>query len=245
MASPVKLYQREMHDNLGFFANWFPTDPVAVGDAGLLEGGRFRRMSSLKELGIVCRRSISSDGQDVYYTSTRGTKLDAGGGVAGQAPVTAKVTLEFSRSGAFVFHATGLRVERLENRSAVADALVEAYQQKRWDKKWLLIEAIHVADRATIVVSEDKSAGLELMADASGVAPIASLADPRVNLQVTSMRGKLVHVIGASGLKPLYSCLRVRAPIVGVPSTRPVRGTARSGVEEVLSRPSINELLDS
>ena len=245
MGSPVKLYQREMHDNLGFFANWFPGDPIAVGDAGRLERGRFRREASLKELNIAYRRGRSEDPQEVQFTSTRGVAMHAGAGVAAQPAVTAKVTLEFSCAGAFVFHASGLRVERLENRSALADALLEAYRDKRWDKDWLLIEALHVAERATVVVSQDSSAGIELVADAAGIASIASLADPRVNLRIASMRGKVFHVVAASGLKPLYACLRVKAPLIGAPSVRPVRGSSGAPADQALARPSIDELLDS
>lgn len=245
MANPVKTYQSEMHGKLGFFANWLPGDPVAVGDVGLLEAGRFRRMSSLKELGIQCRRKGGSERQDVQYTSTQGTEVHTGGGVGAASPVTGKVTLEFSRAGAFLFHATGLRMERMDNRSQVAAALLEAHEQGHWDKDWLLIEAVHVADRATIVVSQDKSAGVELVADASGVAAIASLADPRVELRVASTRGTVVHVVGATGLTPLYSCLRVKAPVFGAAAVRPVRGAGDASAEDVFRRPSINALLDS
>ena len=36
MASPVKTYQSEMHDKLGFFATWLPGDHVELGDVGVL-----------------------------------------------------------------------------------------------------------------------------------------------------------------------------------------------------------------
>ena len=53
MPSPVALYQREMHKNLGFFATWLPGDQLELGEAGVLKGGRFRKQSSLAELHSV------------------------------------------------------------------------------------------------------------------------------------------------------------------------------------------------
>ena len=34
MVSPVQRYQREMHDNIGFFATWLPGDLLELGDIG-------------------------------------------------------------------------------------------------------------------------------------------------------------------------------------------------------------------
>ena len=44
MASPVKRYQQEMHNNLGFFATWLPSTAIALGDIGVLQSGRFHTM---------------------------------------------------------------------------------------------------------------------------------------------------------------------------------------------------------
>jgi hypothetical protein len=244
MASPVKLYQREMHDNLGFFATWLPGDPIDVGDAGRLEDGRFRRLASLKQLDIPYETGTSSAKQDVQYTSTQGTKLVVSGGAAAVGLAEAEITIEFSRTGAFVFHASGLRLQRLENRSVVAEELMKAYQEDRWCRDWFLVEALHVAEWATIVVSQDSSARLVLMADVAGI-PAISLANPKIGLTVASMCGKLVHVVGGRRLHPLYSCMRLRAPLFGGPSVEPVRGAGDRSSETVFLRPAINELLNS
>jgi len=244
MASPVRLYQQEMHDNLGFFPTWLPGDRIEIGDAGVLERGRFRRMASLAELGIACEVDTSAAEQSVQYTSTQGTRIAATSGAAA-ALARAEITVEFSREGAFVFHATRLHLRHLQNRTAVGDEIVKAYKKAKWDKEWLLVEALHTAERATIIVSEDTSAGLVLAA--STQVPIASisLADPKVNLTVASTRGKVVHIIGGKGLHPLYSCLRLKDPLFGAPSVRPVLGLGVHGDEPAFSRPGINELLNS
>jgi hypothetical protein len=245
MASPVKLYQKEMHGNLGFFATWFPGDPMEIGDAGVLEGGRFRRMASLKELGIEPEVSSGGSPQNLQYTSTEGTKVTLSAGAAATAVAKAEITVSFSKNGAFVFHVTGLRPERLENRAAVAEQIIDAYKKNKWNKEWLLVEALHSADSATIIVSEDTSAELVLAASATTPITGISLSDPKIGLTVASTRGKLVHIVGGKKVRPLYSCLRLKDPLFGATSLQPVRGVKTHGNEVPFDRIGVEELLES
>jgi hypothetical protein len=245
MASPAKLYQQEMHDNLGFFANWLPGDPLELGDAGVLEGGRFRRLASLGELGIEFAPDVSTSQQDVRYTSTSGVRLGAGTGadVAGIARAT--LNIEFARAGAFVFHASKLAVRSLTDRVAIGQGLLRAYENSRWDKGWLLVDGIHVAERATIIVSQDRSAALTLAARVAGDLLGVSLADPSIEFEVVSTRGTVVHAVGERDLHPLYSCLYVKDSWFGPPALRPVRGARAAEADVPFARPGIRDLLDS
>jgi hypothetical protein len=245
MASPVKLYQTEMHDNLGFFPTWLPGDPIDAGDVGVLEGGRFRKLTSLHELGMDCPIEESGVTQDVKYTATHGTSLNtsAGAGVAAVAKVEIKV--EFSREGAFVFHASGLRQRSLQGRAMLGERLQPMLERGAWKKKWLLIESCYVAERATILVSEESSAGVSLRAASDIPLSGIALADPKVSLEVTGTRGRVVQVVGAPGVRPLYSCLRLTTGFFRGASLQPVRGGGADGHEPSFARPSIDELLES
>ncbi len=244
MASPVKLYQREIHEKLGFFANWFPADPINVGDVGRLEGGRFRRTSSLAELGIEATAEPSPGGQPVEYTSSEGTKVEVGGGAAAAALAEAQIRVSFSRRSAFVFHASMLRPLRLASPATVARDVLAAYDGGHWEKDWLLVEALHEAEIATILVSQDSTSEILLSANVSELLASVSLADPNITFTVTSSSGQLVKIIHAERVHPLYSCMRVRDPFIGAPSLRPVRGS-RAATQAAFARPGIDELLDS
>jgi hypothetical protein len=244
VASPVKLYQREMHERLGFFANWLPADPIDVGDVGRLEGGRFRRTSSLAELGIETSAESGGGGQPVEYTSSTGTEVELGGGAGVPGLAQGQVRVRFSRNSAFVFHASMLRLLRLSNPTAVARDVLAAYHEGRWEKDWLLVESLHGAEIATILVSQDSTSELVLSADVSELFASFTLADPNIRFTVTSSRGQMVKIIHAEGVHPLYSCLRVRDPLIGPPSLRPVRGY-RPPTEPAFARPRIEELPNS
>lgn len=245
MASPVKIYQQEMHNNTGFFATWLPGDAIEIGDVGIFQGGRFRRMSSLKELGIKFVVSKGRSQQNVNYSSTRATKVNMGGGAEAAAVGKAEISIDFSQQGAFLFQASKLQLHQLENRMSVSEQILKVYAQKKWDSSWLLVESLHEAERATIIVSEDSSAGLVISAKLDEALPSVSLVDPRISLSVTSSHGKIMQLIGTEGLHPLYSCLKVKAPFFGEPSVQPVHGAKSTAASESFSRPGIDALLES
>ena len=244
MPSPVKLYQAEMHKNLGFFATWFPGDMMEIGDVGVIGEGRFRKLSSLKELGIPFEVTPGVSKQNVQYTSTKGTTITPSAGAAVPGVAKAEISVNFSHAGAFVFHATGLSPRQIENRSVVAEAIVMAYKRNKWQQEWFLVEALHTADLATIVVSEDSKAGLVLAATVEAPLIAISLADPKISLSVTSVSGKIIHLVGAHEIHPLYSCLRLKDHFFSEPSVEPVRGIAARETNP-LDRPGIEELLNS
>jgi hypothetical protein len=245
MASPVRLYQTEIHTNLGFFPTWLPGDKIEIGDIGVLSGGQFRKMASLIELGIPFEVNKGTARQYVQYTSSQGTKLTttASGATAGLA--TSEIAIEFSKEGAFVFHASRLQALEMANRVAVSDALLKVHMNGKWNTDWLLVDTVHSSECATIIIAQESSAMLILGISAEH--PIASvlLADPSVSLSVKSTRGKITHIIGDKNLHPLYSCLRIKERVFGSTRVEPVLGAIPQTGELELSRPGIDDLLNS
>jgi hypothetical protein len=77
MSSPASNYQKEMHRNLGFFATWLPATHIQLGDFGVFEGGRFRRVGTLTELGIKHNSSQKGKPQNLSYSAA--TERTVGG----------------------------------------------------------------------------------------------------------------------------------------------------------------------
>ena len=244
MASPVKLYQKEMHNNVGFFATWLPSSVLQIGDLGVLEAGRFRTVGSLAELGIPIGplREGAADSMSYSAWADKKTATSAGAGTA--VPLAkAELAIQFSQQGGYVFEAAAIRNIEIAERLRISNAILDLYKKDRWQKEWLLVDAVYKADSATIIVSEDSASGIVL--NASSSIPLGSLplANPQAGLSVSSVTGKIVHLIAQSGLSPLYSCLRVQDPFFGKPSVAPVRGT--SNPADAFSRCGIEDLLDS
>jgi hypothetical protein len=244
-STPAGIYQKEMHENLGYFATWLPADPIEIGDVGVFQGSRFRRLSSLEEMDIHFRIARGKTTQDIQYTSREGTQITADVGAAVQAVAKAEITIQFSRVGAFLFQCSALRQDRIDNLADVSAHVLKKYDrgQGKWQKDWIFIEAVHEAKAATIIVSEDAASSITLAANVAAPLQLSALGDPRVGVTVQSMRGRVLHVVAGSALRPLYACLALVRPLLGNPSVQPVRGATSE--EPCLGRPAIETLLES
>lgn len=140
MATPVKTYQKEMHSNLGFFANWLPGDPMEVGAIGEIVGGRFRQAATLNDLRIDYDLSEESSPHPLKYQSISGTDVVMGGGLSEEGAILeAEVKIEFSKEGAFLFEAIGVRQVQIKNRFDVTSAILKAYEKGKWKPHWYLV----------------------------------------------------------------------------------------------------------
>jgi len=243
MASPVGAYQAEMHRNVGFFATWLPSDPVALGDLGILRDGRFWRLSSLQALKIPFEEEVGEAEQNIQCMSKNGIKISSSLGAKAAGMAKANITVEMATDGAFVFHANGVRTRRLADPGQVSRDIVNCYKRGDWDKRWLLVETCHRANFATVIISQDKSASVALEANLDGPLPTTFLADPKLGLKISSTDGRVIHVVGQHELTPLYSCLRVQPHVFGDPSLEPARGIGDRPTE--LERVGIQDLLNS
>jgi hypothetical protein len=245
VASPVKLYQREMHKNMGFFATWLPSSAIELGDIGVLDAGRFRRAGSLKELGITGLEVREGAPENISYSASAERSGGIGAGVSVAPLVTGEVSIEFSSEGGYVFEAMAMRQLEIADRMALAARLLQSYHNGVWRADWLVVDSLYTAASATVLVSQDTTSKIVLKASAA-VLPLGALllADPKLGLSVASSSGRIVHIIAADNLRPLYSCVRVRDPLFGRPSVVPVRGDGDQGVN-TLGRPGIDDLLNS
>jgi len=234
-----------MYENLGFFGTWLPGDLLELGDVGVLQNGQFRGRTTLKELKIPYQVSGPGPVQNLQYTSKSGTSLSIDSSVTAPQPFSASaaIKLEFNQEGAFLFHASKVRNRQLDNRLALAAAILRSFKANIWQQEWKLIESVHMAECATVVVSEDDSAALSFQANAKSALGAIPLADPQVNINVSSSRGRMFQVIAGQNLRPLYACIGVKASWLTDPVVEAVRGERQAELPFV--RPSINELINS
>jgi hypothetical protein len=236
-----------MHKNMGFFATWLPSSAIELGDIGVLDGGRFRQVGSLKELGIPQPGVREGTAESVSYSASAKRSDGISGGAGTIVPLAkAELSIQFTSQGGYVFEAMGMKQVEIADRLALSASLLQAYEKGLWQKDWLLVDTIYSAGSATILVSEDTTSEIILKANAAAL-PLGSLplADPKLGLTVTSSNGKIIHIVAANNLRPLYSCLKVRDPLLfGKPTVVPVRGRSAQNTN-ALGRPDIADLVDS
>jgi hypothetical protein len=214
MTSPAQRYLQEMHDNIGFFATWLPGDLLEIGDVGVWKNNKFHRQATLKELGIPYAVSKPGSTQNLQFASKGGTSISIDGSIAAPPPYSAaaSIKVEFSQEGAFVFHASNIRNRRLENTLDLKAAVLESFKANVWQKDWKLIESLHMAECVTIIVSEDKAAGLTLQANAKDALGALPLASPDAKVSIKASNGRMVRSLPAKISSPSIAASPSRSP---------------------------------
>lgn len=246
MSSPASNYQKEMHNNLEFFATWLPATRIQLGDFGTFEAGSFRTVGTLEELGI--KYGSSEKGTPYSLSYSAGTERTVGGTAEASSTVpivSSQVSIRFTKAGGYVFEATGVRNVELTDRMALATKILESYAKNEWKKGWFLVDGLCEAASATIIVSEDASS--EIVFNATANVPLGSLplANPKLGLTISSQSGRIVHVVAEKNLTPLYTCLRVYDPVFGTASLHPARDAQSSATSVPMVRVNIDDLLNS
>jgi hypothetical protein len=244
MPAPAQIYQQEMHDNIGFFATWLPGDHLEVGDVGTFESGRFRKHASLSEFGLTLRVEKKGSPQNLQYTSRSGTNISINLDAAADVGVSgsAKIAIEFNQQGAFVFQAANVQKIELADKLRLADNIIKI---EKWNLNWYIIDSIHIADCASIIISEDDAAGITLRANVDGDLGPVPLADTAVQFSVSSSNGRMLQVVAGRDLCPLFSCIKVKETWFSGRKIVPVRGQS-SGLDQVpFVQPRISDILAS
>ena len=221
MSQLVDDYRKQIRTVLGGIATWMPGDKVRVGDIGTFAGNRFRRQSSLKELGFEAR-TRSGNPQPWRYASASTKSVEASAAVdAGAAAGSFDVS--FSKRGSYLFHAHNARLVEPVNATQLRDNVIAAYKGGDWDIDWYLIDGIYQADRATILIAQGEDAKVSLsVAGSIGLAQLP-LAHPEVNVAITSSKGEVLQFLNLEDATPLFTCRRLKKRFFGGQDLEPVR----------------------
>ena len=215
MSTAYLRYLREMNLHFGYLATWQPGLPLALGDVGIIDGGVFRRVTTLQALGIpVLIRADESPG-DLTYESSSGISMQvkAAGEPSpiGSALLQARagITFNFTETGAVVFAAVGARSPTLGNLAEIEHAILRLRQSKQWNNRWTIITEVVATQSATVLISTSKSGKVELTV--GGNLPIGgvNLADASLALSVSSSRNVGIRIVCQSSLTPLYQAVKL------------------------------------
>lgn len=205
-------YTREVHGALGYFAAWLPGATITLGDVGLVSGRRFRRETTLTELGVDFAVSSPTPIGDLEY-ATKGS-VEVSSIAAGEIPGTAaaKVLLNFSASGATFFQAGGCATQTIVDLPALGRVLARKHE---WNRRYVVITEVVTSGPIVVLVSSERGATAELHASATPTeSPLLGAA--RTGLDVTARRGFAAHLASDRGATPLFQAMFLRK--------RPYRG---------------------
>jgi hypothetical protein len=219
MASAQEQYTDEMKDRFGYYAAWNPGTPFALGDIGVLRDNLFTRLSNVSELGFTF--DIREDPTKTPLEhSSRGsvsvtTKLSGALAPQGSAltDADAGIIVEFSRENATLFKANNTTSPSILDAIKLGDQIIERYRQGRWNKKWVVITELVMAESATIIISNSANGKIELKANADVHVPSIDIADAALNFSTQFSRGLETKIISQEHLTPLFKLMGMKTRI--------------------------------
>lgn len=185
MSSLQISYSKEIAQELGKIAVFFPGEEVSVGDIikfpngkGLFKSkpvGVFSRVTTLENLGINYKEPRESSTPDSYQFSSKdsvninfgaGTKFDSDIPNFTSSDVRLKVSL--SEEGAIFFYAKDCKKSELSDIPELQDQIDDNGKSLIWEETFL-VTSVTTAKKALIIQSNSKSSELELGGDIKGL----------------------------------------------------------------------------
>ncbi|THA36632.1 hypothetical protein E6R18_01160 [Streptomyces sp. A1277] len=211
MASIPELYTREMHTKCEYLACWLPSTRMAVGDVGLLSGHRFRKLTTLAELGIPFTRNEDSPFTDLDYSSAECVAVEPGvrlGSTADDALCNLSVT--FTRDGATLFQASGCVQESMGNIPALESALRTRHENRDWRLEYVVVTEVVRTGPTAILVAERRGAQLDLQVSTSALTSPLPIASATAKCAITRRQGIAADVLAPDGATPLFNAVQLR-----------------------------------
>ena len=222
---PQKQYTKEMKSHFGYYAAWTPGSPRELGHIGVLDGNVFTHVSDLQSrLGAMPATTQDPTTEDLDYQSsgsvTTTAKLSGAATPTGSilTQLDAGIIVEFSRQNATLFRALNCTTTYIADTISLGQQVLDLYRAGKWNKQWVIITELVVAESATILISESRSAKIELKATANLDAPQLDIADAKFNFAHQFVQGMDTRIIAKNGLTPLFKVMGIKDPIFARPS---------------------------
>ncbi len=223
MSSAQKQYTNEMYRKFGYYATWNPGSPLQLGDVGYFKKNVFNRISGLDDFNIEFDIRHDPTKTPLEHSSQGSVKVTTklSGAISPQASVLsdvdAGIIVEFSKENATLFKALNTTTNSIRNTISLGERILKLYEEKKWDKDWMIITELIEAESATIIISNQSDGKIELKANANVGAANFDIADGRFEFSPQFSRGLETKIISSEGLTPLFKVMGVRGRLLGSP----------------------------
>lgn len=219
----AKIYTKELKRHIQKIATWMPDEHLEIGQIGVMKNYGFIPKSHLDKKSIPFSIKKDPTASDIDYQTQGAVSisplLSGNVPVAGQVPTTVKasVKINFSQKNAVVFKAKNVYHHYIDNLEEVEKAILQRYSEDSWEKDWVVITGLSVADSATIIISGAQNSEIALKAGADIAVAHIDIADASLGLQIAKDQNINVKHIAKQGLTPLFRAHKVKTPLFGKP----------------------------
>jgi hypothetical protein len=182
------LYSKEIAKELGKIAIYLPGEPIEVGDIITFPNSRrsflnkprplgsFRKVSSLKYLGVEFQKSNYSKQKNTYrYSSTENVSISSDTiikgdlGISSLPSLDSNIKMKFGKEGAIYFLAKDCSKTQIDNLYALENKITVANNRGILWEESFLVTSVTKAKRAFIAQSHSKSSQLYLKGEMDGI----------------------------------------------------------------------------
>ena len=203
----VDYYLGEMHDEFELHAAWLPGTRVQLGDVGIVDAhNKFSRKTSLDKKGVSFETLEGQSLPDYVFTSAGGVSVLAK--AAGEAKIgtldvaDAGFSIQYSRGKSTVFRANQVLEHVIDDIDSLHSDILEKYKNGKWNEKYVVVTKVIQAESATILISRDSDAQIDLKAETE--VPNMNIASIDANFSVKTQKGLETQVVANKGLTPLF-----------------------------------------
>ncbi len=213
-----RQYRREIRRQTGYEATWLPMVRVRPGDVGTLRGGEYNQIGTLRDFGIDFAVEEGHVKASFDYVS-RGVSKRLGTAASRttfQPDLgSASVTVTFARADAILFSAVGCRSSRLTAQQEAGRKVIDLYRRDLWLPDYAVVTESVSAAGATILMSSDSNASIDLGVKVAADLVNLSLGDVPLGWRSLSEDHMSLSIVAEQSLTPLFRASAVRRSLFG------------------------------
>jgi hypothetical protein len=214
-----KEYCDEIHDNLDYFARWFPADePVQVGDYGTMEGDKFNPLGNLRDLGVIVGfDSDDSTNDSISYASSKDVSFNSKVGVNLPGVAGGSITVSLGKKNSIFLLAEDITYASMKNITKLGAKLDELHKANKWKTSYVFVSKRVISRRFLVAIADSDNSSFKLSGTVSKA--VTGVADIRLDdLSYGSVSGsvsKFNHVDGTVKT-PLFELYEWKNPWLGL-----------------------------
>jgi hypothetical protein len=205
------------------YANFPPSDPLSLGDFGVLESDLFVRLGNIADVfGIAFGSRTGTATGTIRFASAGTVELVVkAGGRAGNI-VNASVEVTFSSRHAVLFNAAGCCASSIENQVALAPKIMRLLEHRKWQRRYALVTTLVAAGSTTAIASASSQGVIVLEGKTPDIASV-DLSDASIKLSVRRSKDISLAVVTEGSCSPLMGLSAIKGNVFGPDEFGPLR----------------------
>jgi hypothetical protein len=231
-------YVKEIKEQTGYTATWFPWVSVSPGDVGTISSDYgYQPLTTLKQMGIPFDVASGDVQADFDYASKDNVAISIN--ILGDAPMAGtaiseaqgSVSIKFGKGNATVFRITDCKSAVIKDQAAIRDEVLRRFESKQWNEDTVIVTET-VTAKGTIIVSSGDNAQIDFAVKGSVGTPEFNLANMGGKFQITNESQIAIKIVAKENITPLFKISGIKKSFLKTPRYVPKENVGDDGSQE-------------